>query len=151
MHNGGVRAASGADGTASAVTPSAVNDWARVTQLPRRAKLTVTDGSGQSAAGQFLRANATHLTLLNRNTEVVFEKALIATVILEEHQGWRKAKRGFSFGALAGGLFGLVTTRSAPWTAMLASAWGSVGFLIGAIDGASETQLVVIYAGADGD
>jgi hypothetical protein len=58
-------------GTASAVTASAVaNDWTRVTQLPRRAKL---------------------------------------------------------------------------------KGWGTFGFLIGAIDGASETELVVLYAAAGGD
>jgi hypothetical protein len=136
-------------GTGSAVTPSAADDWTRVTQLPRRAKLTVTDGSGQSAAGHFLRADATHLTLLNRDTEVVFEKSLIATVILEEHQGWGKAKRGFRFGALAGGLFGGVTTKSAAWSAMLAAGWGTFGFFIGAIDGANEIRRVLIYAATD--
>jgi hypothetical protein len=106
-------------------------------------KITETDGV--VTAGQFLRADGAHLTILSREREVIFERTRVATVILEDHQGWRKAKRGFSVGALAGGLFGLFGTGSAPWAAMLASGWGSIGFLIGAVDGANEVHRAVIY------
>ena len=129
---------------AAAAVPS---DWSQVTNLAPRARLKVKDTAGLLTAGQFIRADATHLTVLSMDRDVVFEKARVTTVILEERQTGRKAKRGFTFGALAGALVGLFGTRSnqVPWAAMLAAGWGSVGFLIGATDGATDIHRVVIY------
>ena len=120
-------------------------DWSQVTRLPRGARLAVMSSAGGLLSGQFLRADAAHLAILQRDRETILDKAGVVTVVREERQGWRRAKRGFKFGAAAGGGFGLFSTGSAPWGAMLASTWGTIGFLIGAVDGANEIDRVLIY------
>ena len=105
----------------------------------------VTDSAGLITAGQFLRADAVQVRVLTANAETTLDKARVLRVILEERQGWRKAKRGFTIGAVAGGVFGLFATGNVPWAAMLASGWGSLGCLFGAIDGASDVHQRVIY------
>lgn len=141
-----VATACGARSSAGTASAPALDEWERVMRLTCGTIVTVETGS-ETIAGRLVSAETDRLTILTRGTESTVARSGARRVTMSQRLTRQKAGRGFGVGALAGGLVGALTTRSnrVPWATMLAAGWGAMGALFGAIDGASDRRVIVVY------
>jgi len=121
------------------------DDWNAVTALSPGTPLRVELETGRDVKGVLQRVDDAQLTL---ETRVPVIRAQIRKI---ERLGARRtdkfARWGFLIGALGGASWGYGSTLSnrGTWALLLGAGWGSIGALIGAINGARSQERILIY------
>lgn len=128
-----------------------VGDWAAVVALRTGVRVRVELSGSGSVEGRLDRADEHGLTLSDGSALRAVARADARRVITVRHRTAEKARRGAIVGGVLGGALGLVAeTNRAAWSAILAAGWSAIGALIGASDGFSESEELVIYATTSG-
>lgn len=133
---------------AQAIDSASGDGWQNVLALAVGAELEIQLRSGRTTRGRFASARPAEMTITAGGRSQTLGNDEIARVVsLGTHKGRHFAGRGFVIGAIAGGVWGSVATRShrAAWSVMLAGGWGTIGAIIGAVDGAARRERTVVW------
>jgi hypothetical protein len=135
---------------ASAGQPSKVptpSDWLAVTRLAEGASVRIDLQDGTSAAGRFVAADDSQLTVRLGGTEQALPRPTVHRLATVHRQTKRKATRGLIIGGVAGGLLGALTaeTNRAEWALFMAGGWAAIGAAIGVSDGFTDREEIVVY------
>jgi hypothetical protein len=135
---------------ASAGHPSKVptpHDWLAVTRLAQGASVHIELQDGTSAAGRFVAADDSQVTVRRGGTEQALPRPTVHRLATDHRQTKRKATRGLIIGGVTGGLLGALTaeTNRAEWAAFMAGSWAAIGAAIGASDGFTDREEIVVY------
>jgi hypothetical protein len=136
--------------SASAGQPSKVpasNDWLAVTRLAEGASVHVDLQDGTSAAGRFVAADDSQVSVRLGGTEQTLPRPTVHRLATVHRNTKRKATRGLIIGGVAGGLLGALTaeTNRAEWALFMAGGWAAIGAAIGASDGFADREVIVVY------
>ncbi len=133
-------------GVLTIVVAAQPSDWTGVVALPSGVSVRVESSAGRVQSGRFVRADSDHLTITAAGRPVQIPRADVRRLyrISERHVG-RYAMLGLGIGAAAGATLGALAaeTNKAPWSALMALGWGTVGATIGAVNGLHHDRVLL--------
>jgi hypothetical protein len=124
------------------VAAQSQSDWQAVVALQPGVVLRVETFSRERLRGPLERVDSDHVTLASPKGAVDIPRGSVRRVIQvgNRHVG-RYALRGLLIGAAAGGTWGAtVETNKGKWSALMAVGWGTIGAVIGAVNGLDREQ-----------
>jgi hypothetical protein len=123
-------------------------DWDAVKALQPGITVRVEplDG-GREIQGRLIEATDTSVVVEADGTRSIVPLETIRQVARVQGRAKRLAIRGFLVGAAGGALLGAATVKSnrGVWAASLALGWGAIGSMIGALAGAGDQDVNVVY------
>lgn len=128
-------------------TPAPHLGWNNVSALSVDSEVEIQTMEGRTASGRLVQAEPMALIISRGGRHQTLRQDEIRRVVVIRRQTARLAKRGFLVGVIAGGVWGIVATRSngAVWSLIQAGSWGALGAGIGASEGASQRERTVVY------
>ena len=137
------------DAAADTVPISSSSDhdrWDAVRAVPAGARLEIENRAGEFLAGRVRSVSDDHIAIDTRKATVAIVRTSVGRVILiGARQTGRRARRGFLIGAALGAAVTAIGRAPAAWTLFISLGWSGLGAALGAADGASTRERVVIY------